>query len=50
MACKRYFKFETVIPCHYRTFPVIEPDASKFVAEMTGQQVSVPEIGGVAEI
>jgi hypothetical protein len=29
---------------------VLEPDASKFVAEMAGQHVSVPEIGGVAEI
>ena len=50
MACKRYFTFKTVIPCHYRTFPVLEADASKFVAEMAGQHVSVPEIGGVAEI
>ena len=23
MACTRYFDFETVIPCHYGTFPIL---------------------------
>lgn len=44
-ACKRYFKFKTVIPCHYGTFPIIAPDADVFVAEMGGQNVLVPEVG-----
>lgn len=44
-ACKRYFKFKTVIPCHYGTFPIIAPDADAFVAEMGGQNVLVPEVG-----
>jgi L-ascorbate metabolism protein UlaG (beta-lactamase superfamily) len=45
MACKRYFKFKTVIPIHYGTFPIIDQDPSKFLAEMSGQNVVVPEAG-----
>jgi L-ascorbate metabolism protein UlaG (beta-lactamase superfamily) len=44
LACKKYFKFQTVIPIHYRTFSEIDPDASKFLAEMSGQNVVVPEV------
>ncbi|MFP4539070.1 MAG: metal-dependent hydrolase, partial [Dichotomicrobium sp.] len=32
MACKRYFDFETIVPIHYGTFPIIDPDPSKFIA------------------
>ncbi|WP_088346985.1 MULTISPECIES: metal-dependent hydrolase [Rhodomicrobium] len=45
IACKRYFKFKTIIPVHYATFPIIDQDASKFLAEMEGQNVVVPEVG-----
>jgi L-ascorbate metabolism protein UlaG (beta-lactamase superfamily) len=45
MACKRYFKFKTVVPCHYGTFPIIDRTADKFIAEMEGQNVVVPKIG-----
>ncbi len=44
MACKRYFKFKTIIPIHYGTFPIIDPDPSKFLAEMEGHNVVVPEV------
>jgi L-ascorbate metabolism protein UlaG (beta-lactamase superfamily) len=44
MACKRYFKFKTIIPIHYGTFPIIDQDASKFLSEMSGQNVVVPEV------
>lgn len=50
VACKRYFNFDTVIPCYYGTFPIIEPDASKFLAGMEGENVSVPGIGEEADI
>lgn len=50
IACKRYFSFKTVIPCHYGTFPIIEPDASNFLALMEGEAVSVPAVGGDAAI
>jgi len=47
MAVKRFFKLDTVIPCHYGSFPIIEPNADKFVAEMKGHatKVIVPEKG-----
>jgi L-ascorbate metabolism protein UlaG (beta-lactamase superfamily) len=47
LAVKRYFNFETVIPCHYGTFGIIDPDASRFVAAMAGAapKVKVMEIG-----
>lgn len=50
LACSRYFDFSAVIPCHYGSFPIIDPDASKFMEEMSalsqGQRVKVLEIGG----
>jgi L-ascorbate metabolism protein UlaG (beta-lactamase superfamily) len=47
LAVKRFLKVETVIPCHYGTFPMLEPNADKFVAEMKGSttKVIVPENG-----
>ncbi len=45
IACKRYFKFKTIIPIHYGTFPIIDQDALKFLAEMEGHNVVVPEVG-----
>ena len=45
LACKRFFQFETVIPCHYGTFRVLDQTADKFVAEMGGNTVVVPEVG-----
>ncbi|MCC0056988.1 MAG: metal-dependent hydrolase [Rhodobiaceae bacterium] len=46
-ACMRYFNFDTVIPCHYGTFPIIDQTADSFVREMHGSQteVVVPKIG-----
>lgn len=46
LACKRYFNFKTIVPIHYGTFPIIDPDPSKFLAEMAGHNVVVPDIGG----
>jgi L-ascorbate metabolism protein UlaG (beta-lactamase superfamily) len=45
MACNRFYDFETVIPAHYATFPLIDPTADKFVAAMQGSKtkVLVPE-------
>ena len=43
-AIKRFFPSSTVIPCHYGSFPVLEPTADRFVAAMAGSsaQVVVP--------
>jgi L-ascorbate metabolism protein UlaG (beta-lactamase superfamily) len=45
LACKRFFQFETVVPCHYGTFPVLDQTPDKFIAEMAGQNVVVPKVG-----
>ncbi|MFN3744225.1 MAG: metal-dependent hydrolase [Hyphomicrobiaceae bacterium] len=45
-ACKKFFSFKTVLPCHYGTFPgMLDPDASKFVEAMAGHDVRVPKVG-----
>lgn len=45
LAVTRYFRFETVIPCHYATFPIIDQDAGAFRAALAGSstRVLVPE-------
>lgn len=37
LACKRYFDFSTVLPCHYGTFPILDQNADGFIAAM-GEQ------------
>jgi L-ascorbate metabolism protein UlaG (beta-lactamase superfamily) len=50
-ACKKFFSFKTILPCHYGTFEgMLDPDASKFVAEMKGHNVSVPKIGDTVSV
>ena len=46
-ACRRYFDFDTVIPCHFATFPPLDQTADKFLAEMGDQagRVKVLPIG-----
>ncbi|MEM6759964.1 MAG: metal-dependent hydrolase [Pseudomonadota bacterium] len=38
-AAKRYFNFDTVIPCHYRTFPALEQSAEVLKAGLPGVDV-----------
>jgi L-ascorbate metabolism protein UlaG (beta-lactamase superfamily) len=45
-ACKKFFAFEMILPAHYGTFPgMLDPNADKFVAEMSGHNVVVPKVG-----
>jgi L-ascorbate metabolism protein UlaG (beta-lactamase superfamily) len=52
MACKRFFHFETAIPCHYGTFGLLDPNADTFIAEMKGAatKVLVPERGKAVDL
>jgi L-ascorbate metabolism protein UlaG (beta-lactamase superfamily) len=50
LACKRFFQFEVIVPCHYGTFPVLDQTADKFVAEMESDTVVVPEVGVPFEV
>ncbi len=45
LACRKFFKFKTVFPCHYGTFPMLAQTADAFVAEMAGETVLVPKPG-----
>ena len=47
LACKRFYTFETAIPSHYATFPIIDQTPDAFIAEMKGARtaVLVPERG-----
>ena len=47
LACQRYFRFKTVFPCHYGSFPIIDKTAERFVEAMEGSgvKVEVPEVG-----
>lgn len=52
MAIKKFLKLRSAIPCHYGSFPIIEPNADKFVAEMKGAstKVIVPEKGKAFDV
>lgn len=43
-AAKRYFNFHTVIPCHYRTFPLLEQNADELQAALPGVTVIEPQV------
>lgn len=43
-AAKRYFDFKTVIPCHYRTFDILEQSAQVLKDALSGVDVIEPEV------
>lgn len=43
-AAKRYFNFKTVIPCHYRTFPLLEQSAQVLADGLPGVDVIEPNV------
>lgn len=43
-AAKRYFNFKTVIPCHYRTFPLLAQDATVLAAGLPDVNVIEPQV------
>jgi len=51
IACRRYYRFQTVIPCHYGTFGLLDPNAEPFLHEMGDARgaVLVPERGEAVE-
>lgn len=52
-ACRHFFDFDMVVPCHYGTFPAIDPSADRFVElmdSMRGTVVKVPPVGESFEI
>ena len=43
-AARRFFNFRTVIPCHYRTFPLLAQSAEVMRAALPGVNVIEPEV------
>ncbi len=52
LACRRFFKFASVFPCHYGSFPMLDGDASKFIAGMEGAltKVMTPKPGETVQV
>jgi L-ascorbate metabolism protein UlaG (beta-lactamase superfamily) len=52
LACRRFFKFDAVIPCHFASFPMVDQSADKFVAGMegSGTKVLAPKVGEAFEV
>lgn len=43
-AARKFFDFRVVIPCHYRTFPLLEQSAGRMRAALPGVRVIEPEV------
>ncbi|MFN3868270.1 MAG: metal-dependent hydrolase [Hyphomicrobiaceae bacterium] len=44
-ACRNFFAFKAVIPCHYGSFPLVDQTADAFCREMGGRDVIVRKVG-----
>ncbi|MBV1866622.1 MAG: metal-dependent hydrolase [Marinosulfonomonas sp.] len=49
-AAKTFFDFKTIIPCHYRTFPLLEQNADALKAAVPSVDVIEPEVMSAIEI
>ena len=49
-AAKKYFNFKTVIPCHYKSFPILEQDAQALIDGLPDVDVIEPEVMQAIEI
>ncbi|GAA6202349.1 metal-dependent hydrolase [Aquicoccus sp. SU-CL01552] len=49
-AAERYFNFKTLIPGHYRTFPILEQSAEKLAAALPGVDVIEPQVMQAIEV
>lgn len=43
-AAKEFFDFKTVIPCHYKTFPILEQSAQVLIDALPNVNVIEPEV------
>lgn len=49
-AALRYFNFKTLIPCHYKTFPILEQSARALTEALPNVTVIEPEVMRAIEI
>ncbi|WP_428428322.1 metal-dependent hydrolase [Pararhizobium sp.] len=52
LACQRFFKFATVLPCHYGSFGIIDQTPALFITGMDGAsaKVEAPAVGGIVAV
>ncbi|MCX2723094.1 metal-dependent hydrolase [Roseibium salinum] len=52
LACNRFFDFETIVPCHFGSFPIIDQTAATFTAAMgdASSRVKLPSPGETIEV
>ncbi len=43
-AAREFFDFKVVLPCHYRTFPLLEQSADALAEALPGVDVKTPEV------
>ena len=48
-AARKFFNFKTVIPCHYKTFPILAQTADDLIAGLPNVDVKTPDILDVLE-
>ena len=49
-AAKRYFNFTAVIPCHYKSFPVLAQDAKDLIEALPDTRVIEPQVMQAIEV
>lgn len=49
-AAKKFFDFKMVIPCHYKTFPILAQSAQPLVEALPEVDVRTPDVMDVIEI
>jgi L-ascorbate metabolism protein UlaG (beta-lactamase superfamily) len=49
-AARKYFQFKMVIPCHYRTFPLLEQSAAVLAEGLPGVRVVEPQVLVAVEV
>ncbi|MDW5317691.1 metal-dependent hydrolase [Rhizobium sp. PL01] len=52
LACQRFFKFKTVMPCHYGSFGIIDQTPDLFITGMDGAsaKVEAPAVSGIVAV
>ena len=43
-AAKKFFNFKTIIPCHYKTFPLLEQSADELIKTVPDANVIEPQV------
>lgn len=49
-ACRKFFSFAGVIPCHYATFGLLAPDAAEFTTLVAPTPVMAPAVMGSVDL